>query len=196
MARDLPPGFLQPRSEDELHGYLDGSHGVAYGVLEPSGLAGWSLLRLPSASVPNNGSPFPRVPAEDRAQRLAFLENGLVHPASRGRGYQRAMYVARARHAKRVGMRWLAGGVHLLNAPSWTNLLAGGMRIVGIRSDGGYPILGLLEGLAGTRLATDAEDAVVVKLADAAGHEAALGAGRIGVRRRGASVVRYERLLG
>src|SRR5262245_13589543 len=137
VTRDLPRGFLWPRSEQELRAYLDRTVGVAYGVAEDEVLVGWGLLRLPSANAPTSGPPFPLVPSEDQPLRLAFLGNGMVHPDHRRRGHQRALYAARRRHATGAGMRWLAAGTHLANVASWGNLLDLGMRIAGIRLDTG-----------------------------------------------------------
>jgi GNAT superfamily N-acetyltransferase len=195
VTRDLPPGFLWPRSEQELRAYLDGTVGVAYGVAEDGALVGWGLLRLPSAGASYAGPPFPLVPSEDQPLRLAFLGNGMVHPDHRRRGHQRALYAARRQHAARAGMRWLAAGTHVANVASWGNLLDLGMRIAGVRLDTGYPLIGLLEGLGEHRLATDADVATLVPLADPAQHQSALDAGFVGVRRHAHGVVRYERLI-
>lgn len=63
---------------------------VTYGIVEGAALLTMSLLRVPDENHPNNGLPFPLVPGEEAAL-LCFLENTMVVPAARGRGYQRIL---------------------------------------------------------------------------------------------------------
>jgi GNAT superfamily N-acetyltransferase len=195
VAATVPDGHLWPKTDDDLRGYLGGTLGAAYGIDGQGGLSAFALLRLPVAGRPYVGPPFPRIPAQDWPARACFVENALVEPAARGRGYQRALFDVRAAHARRVGMRWLCSGVHLGNTVSWANLLAKGMVIAGMRVDPGYPIIGLLLPLATPPLATDATDRRLVDAPDAAGHAAALQQGYIGVRRDARGAVVYERVL-
>jgi hypothetical protein len=46
VSGPLPAGFIRPKTEDELRSYLDGTLGVAYGVIG-DGLLAASLLRVP-----------------------------------------------------------------------------------------------------------------------------------------------------
>lgn len=190
-----PEGFIRPKDDGEVHGYLDGTLGAAYGVIDDAGLSAVSLLRLPSAAHANGGPmPFPRVPAEDWQHHAAFLENTMVRRSARGRGYQRMLLDARIDHAERAKMRWVCSGVHLDNVVSWSNLMMKGMAIVGIRFDPGYPVIGLLKGFAPGTLQSDPNDHVLVPLADARRHEVVLDAGYVGVRPIGDTVV-YQRLI-
>lgn len=196
VALNLPDGFIRAKDDGEVHGYLDGTLGAAYGVVDDGGLSALSLLRLPSAAHANGGSaPFPRVPVQDWPLHAAFLENTMVRRSARGRGYQRMLLDARIEHAERAGMKWLCAGVHLDNMVSWANLTAKGLVIVGIRFDMGYPIIGLLKGVGSQALESDANDHVLVPVGDAKRHEAALDAGYVGVRPIGDTVV-YQRLIG
>jgi GNAT superfamily N-acetyltransferase len=195
VAALAPQGFIRPKDDGEVHGYLDGTLGAAYGVVDGMGLSAVSLLRLPSEAHANGGlTPFPRVPAEHWQHHVAFSENTMVRRAARGRGYQRMLLDARIDHAERAGMKWVCSGVHLDNVVSWSNLMAKGMAIVGIRVDYGYPVIGLLKGFQPGALASDPTDHVLVSLADAKRHEAVLDAGYVGVQPIGDTVV-YQRLL-
>ncbi len=195
VAALAPEGFIRPKDDGEVHGYLDGSLGAAYGVVDDTGLSAVSLLRLPNEDHANGGlTPFPRVPAEDWQYRAAFLENTMVRRSARGRGYQRMLLDARIEHAERAQMKWVCSGVHLDNVVSWTNLMAKGMAIVGIRFDPGYPVIGLLKGFDARALQSDPNDHVLVPLADARRHEMVLDAGYVGVRPIGDTVV-YQRLI-
>lgn len=130
----LPVGFIRSRTESELRAYLDGTLGVAYGVVDGTALLAMSLLRIPDENHPNRTSlPFPRVPERDWPLRACLLENTLVLPTARGRGYQRALLAVRVSHAASARMKWICAGVQLQNSVSWANLLAIGMAIVGIR---------------------------------------------------------------
>jgi hypothetical protein len=97
--------------------------GVAYGPFEDGKLQATALLRLPSLTRPNTQlTPFPRVPREDWALSAAFLENTIVHPRVRGRGFQHLLIDACFKHARAVRMKWVCSGVHLKNEISWANL--------------------------------------------------------------------------
>jgi len=190
-----PEGFIRPKGDGEVHGYLDGRLGAVYGVVDDAGLSAVSFLRLPSADHANGGlTRFPRVPVEHWQHHAAFLENTMVRRSARGRGYQRMLLDARIEHAERAKMEWVCSGVHLDNVVSWANLLAKGMVIVGIRFDPGYPIIGLLKGFSPDALAHDPSDHMMVPMSQAARHEAALDAGYVGVQHIGDTVV-YQRLL-
>jgi len=195
VAALAPEGFIRPKDDGDVHGYLNGTLGAAYGVVDGMGLSAVSLLRVPSEDHANAGlTPFPRVPGEDWQHRAAFLENTMVRRAARGRGYQRMLLDARIEHAERAGMAWVCSGVHLDNVVSWSNLMAKGMVIVGIRFDPGYPVIGLLKGFKADALASDSTDHVLVPLADAKRHEMVIDAGYVGVRPIGDTVV-YQRLI-
>ena len=65
-------------------------HGVvAYGVVEASALLAIELLRIPDENHSNAGFSFHLVPEEDWSPYVCFLENTMVLPAARGRGFQR-----------------------------------------------------------------------------------------------------------
>ncbi|MFO1351167.1 MAG: hypothetical protein U1F68_11055 [Gammaproteobacteria bacterium] len=191
----LPLGFIRSKDASELRAYLDDTLGVAYGIAEEGALLAMALLRVPHENHPNGstGVPFPIVPAADWPLRACILENSMVVPAARGRGYQRALLAARRAHALSVRMKWICAGVHLQNVVSWANLLASGMAIVGIRFDRGYPIVGLLGSVDGQALASSARDQVAVRMDDPSQHQAALRDGYIGVRRAAADRVIYQR---
>lgn len=195
VSAGLPAGFIQSRTEDELRAYLDGQRGVAYGIVEGKALVAMSLLLLPGAGHTPNGPPFPRVPQQDWPGRACFLEGAMVLAAARGRGYQRKLLDVRLVHAASARMRWACAAARLENRVSWANLLAGGMAIVGLRSDAGYPLLGLLRPLGASAWQTDADDRIPVGALDAAGHRAASQNGYIGVRLSGHGSVIYQRLI-
>lgn len=192
VLRTLPDGFLRPKTDADVCGYLDGTHGVAYGVFDAAGLAAMGLLRIPTGPQASAAPPFPLVPAEDWPIRACFLEHGMVRPDARGRGHQRALLDARVRYAATTTMRWICGGVLLGNVVSWRNLLGAGMVIAGIRFDAGVPVIGLLRACDGTGLAASSADEVRVDVEDAAGHDGALRAGRVGVRIAADGTVRYR----
>jgi ribosomal protein S18 acetylase RimI-like enzyme len=125
IAKGLPPGYIREKSPDALRGYLDGTRGAAYGIFADGRLEATSLLRLPSTVYPNTElTPFPRVPRQDWPFSAAFLENMIVHPRARGRGYQRLLVDACFKHARAARMNWVGSGVHLKNHVSWANLLS------------------------------------------------------------------------
>lgn len=208
VAPRLPAGFVRFKSESELRLYLDGTLGVAYGVVEGAALVAMSLLRIPDEKHPNEGlrfalaSPGVVVAAglgeimaeEDWALYTCFLENAMVLPEARGRGYQRALLDARLAHAVSAKMRWICAGAHLQNSVSWTNLLAKGMAIAGMRFDAGYPIVGLLRSFDKLTLAAEPSDRVSVSAHDHSQHQAALRNGYIGLGLASDGAVIYRRL--
>ena len=194
ITAGLPVGFVRSKTESEVRAYLDGTHGVAYGIVEGRALLAISLLRIPDENHPNAGLPFPLVPEEDWSLCACFLENTMVLPAARGRGYHRILLRARLSHAASAKMRWICAGVHLQNSVSWTNLLAKGMAITGIRFDPGYPIIGLLRSCDAPGLTSDSSDQLSVRAQDPSQHQAALQDGYIGVRFASDGAVIYQRL--
>jgi ribosomal protein S18 acetylase RimI-like enzyme len=196
VVADLPPGFIQSRDARELGRFLDGSAGLAFGASDAGQLQACALLRLPTLTLPNQGTGFPRVPAQDWPRHAAFLANALVAPAARGRGLHRRMLALRIERARATGMRWSCAGVALANRASWRNLLALGMRICGIRFDLGPPLLGLAMPLQpGTALACDARDELRIAARDADAHRAACERGYLGVRCAADEHVVYQRAL-
>ncbi len=196
VAAGLPPHFLRNRTEDDLRGYLNGRLGVAFGMVDRDVLLATALLRLPSVDRPNPESdpPFPVVPAADWPSHAAFLENAMVVPAARGRGFQRALLRLRLAHAAAAGMKWVCAGSNLHNEASWRNMLAEEMAIVGL-IDPGHPVVGLLVAFDADALATAPGDALAVAAQDQAAHQAALRDGYIGVSVSADGTVTYRRLL-
>jgi len=194
---DLPEGFIFPKDEAQLCTYLDGTRGVAFGIAQGGTLAAISLLRLPSAAEPNPATPFPfpLVPEADWPRHASFVEYTLVRPEARGRGYHGALWEVRVSHAAGAGMRWLCAGVALENVVSWGNLLAKGMAVVGMRTDLGYPLIGLLKPLRRPPLRGNPRESVEVPLRETSRHRALLGAGYIGVQRTSAGNLIYQRLI-
>jgi ribosomal protein S18 acetylase RimI-like enzyme len=196
-AGELPDGFLLPKSDDELRGFLDGSRGVACGVIEAGRLVAVSLLQVPSARRPNGGGvPFPLVPPADWPLRACFVQNTIVRPEARGRGHQRALFDARLAHARLAKMKWVCAGVHLENRASWANLLASGMVVGGIRFDPGYPVIGLALSFDPRALRTDPADAREIDARDGKAIEAATRSGYAGVRVAPGGALVFERRLG
>jgi GNAT superfamily N-acetyltransferase len=191
-GRDLPPGFIRRKTDAQMCGYLDGTNGVAYGILDGGMLAAMGLLRIPTGASRAGGPPFPLVPPEDWPFHACFLEHTMVHPRARGRGLQRTLLDARLRYAAGTTMRWTCGGVRLLNVASWKNLLSAGMVIAGIRRDPGYAVIGLLRAVDGRPLTAHAGDELAVAIDDVAGHERALADGRVGARIAVDGTVRYR----
>jgi GNAT superfamily N-acetyltransferase len=154
----VPPGHMRLRGPDELSGYVDGSAGLGFGVIERDTLVAMTLLRVPGARRPSTGAPYPRVPPADWPLDTAMVEGVLVHPASRGRGHQRAL-VHRCRDAAAaIGMRWLCAAVHAANAISLRNMLEVGFAATGVRQVTPGPMLALLMAADGVPLATDPDD--------------------------------------
>ncbi|MGL4573343.1 MAG: GNAT family N-acetyltransferase [Burkholderiaceae bacterium] len=195
ISTQLPAGFLRAKSERDLYAYLDGTAGLAFGVVQQDQLLAAALLRLPSEEHPNQGLQFPHVPAVDWPRHTAFLENAMVHPSARGRGYQRLLLEARFACAAERGMRWVCAGVHFNNSTSWNNLLAQGMVIAGMRLDMGYPILGLLGTLNARGLLVNLVDQIRVAGDEHLRHQAVLQSGYVGARRAPDGAVLYQRLL-
>lgn len=187
----LPPGFLVPRSEAEIAARLAGEHGAVFGIVEQGVLLAMAMLRMHHPGEPQRLR-FPMVPEADWPQGCCGMEHALVHPASRGRGFQRALLAARLAHAATVGARWAIAGTRLANAASWRNLLAQGFAIVGQRHDMGAPVFGLLRGVTAP-LATWPDDLLRVDAEDATGHDAALAAGLVGVALGADGRVPYRR---
>jgi hypothetical protein len=183
VAAELPAEFMRIRGEDDLRGYLNGRLGAAFGIFDRDVLLATALLRLPAPDRPNPKSdpPFPIVPAADWPCHAASLENAMVLPAARGRGYQRALLRLRLAHAAAAGMKWVCSGANLLNQVSWSNLLAEELAIVGMRLDLGPPLIGLLAAFDADALATDPDDRLLVAAQDQPAHQAALRDGYVGV---------------
>jgi hypothetical protein len=194
VGTGLPEGFIRLKGEGELRAYLDGTLGVAYGIVERAALIAMALLRIPDERHPNTGPAFPGVAEADWPLFACLLEGAMVRPAARGRRYQRTLIDARLLHAASSAMRWACAGAALQNAASWTNLLASGMVIAGMRFDPGYAVLGLLRSLDPLRLATDPHDRVTVRADNPARHHAALLGGYVGVRPGSDGTVIYQRL--
>jgi GNAT superfamily N-acetyltransferase len=205
---DCPPGFLQPRSEAELIGHLDGTRGVAYGIAKGGALAATALLTLPNpaeagesleAEIARRGVTIAaglreRVGQEDWARATGFLGHAMVRRDARGRGYQRALFTALLAHAAAANLRWVFSGVHLANAASWRNLLALGMAIVVVRPDPGHPMIGLIRAVGAPALASDAGDRLTVAAHEPSQHQVALMSGYVG-RSIGATGIVYEKIL-
>ncbi len=200
VEHGLPHGFLRGKSEQELHAYLGGSLGVAYGVFgTPDGhgtaaLLSMALLRLPTPAHPMAGECFPHVPPADWPLRAAFLEQAMVLPEARGLGHHQALVRVRIAHARRCKLaRWICAGVHLANAGSWRNLMRLGLVIAASRTRGGATTLALLMRLNDVVLHTDPCSQRWVIGHDAEGHASALEAGYFGVRPALADTVIYQR---
>lgn len=199
VAAALPANasYLRVKSVSELRAFLDGTRGVAYGIVDDGQLQAAALLRLPNPAHPNQPGdpPFPLVPATDWPFYAAFLENAMVRPAARGRGHQRALLDVRLFRAAALGMRWICAGANLHNAVSWRNMLAKGMAIAGMRDDLGFPLIGLVAALDKRALHSDPRDRMAVAAQDQARHQAALRGGYIGVRLADDGDVIYQRLI-
>jgi GNAT superfamily N-acetyltransferase len=190
----LPAGVLQCKDEHELTPYLDGTMGAAFAIFDRA-LQAMALVRVPSAAHHNLLPPLPFVPLENDIATLytAVLEHAMVHPATRGRGYQRKLVDVRAAHAKAHGMQWLGAGVQLGNVASWRNLLASGLAIVGIRMREGRAYIGLLRPLSENALVSSTADRRLVRADDADAHLRAQEAGYIGTRLTFSGLVVYQR---
>jgi hypothetical protein len=179
-APGVPPDHLDPRSAEELAGYLDGSTGRAFGVRDGRRIDAVGLLRLPEATAFAGQPPFPYVPPADWPQLSAFAESTLVRSAARGRGHQRALIKARTVAAEAAGRRWLCAAAHPENRTSWVNLLKSGFVLVGFRQEPQLR-LGFLRPLGGASLALRPETQRRIELADRDGHAGALAEGLVGV---------------
>jgi GNAT superfamily N-acetyltransferase len=188
----LPDGFLRFKEEHELTMYLEGGMGAAFGIFENDELLAMALVRIPNAESPYHLEPMPRVPKHDWPMYAAMLENAMVAPKARGRGYQRALLDARAAYAKAAGMRWICGGARLSNIYSWRNLLAGGMIIVGLRVNGGQTLIGLLQSIENDALQSSMTNRRLVRTDDADAHLRALEAGYVGTQLISSGFVVYQ----
>jgi hypothetical protein len=139
-------------------------------------------VRTSMADHPYQSPSFPRVPKEDWPNHAAFLENTLVAPVARGRGFQRALIDMRTAHAKAAGARHVCAGVNLSNEVSWRNLLADGMAIVGIRVANGQAVIGLLKSFDENALRSSITNLRLVAAQDTDGHLDAMERGYIGKR--------------
>lgn len=194
VTAELPLGYIRSKTESDLRSYLDGTLGAAYGVCEGDALLAMSLLRVPDEEYPNNAwLPFLRVPEEDWPLRACMVENAMVLPAARGRGFQRVLFDVLLSHAASAQMRWICAAVHFRNSVSWINLLAKKMAIVGIRSDAGYPLVGLLRGVDALMPASDSSDRISVAVRDLSQHQTALQDGYVGARLAPDGAVVYQR---
>lgn len=214
----LPRGFLREKSADERMSYLTGERGAAFGVFEPSpglgtehgtdDLVAMALVRMPTKEAPNLPDDVPYLSAHEWQHHTAMLENAMVAPAKRGRGYQRALIEARIRIAAKLGMRWVFTGVLLRNTMSLRNLIASGMVIVGTRKMNGEQVMGLVHRTQHARDASDAphgdtlnviagssaiDGKRVVSIDDALAHERALAEGYLGARLLPSGRVLYQR---
>jgi GNAT superfamily N-acetyltransferase len=177
----VAPGHMRLRGPDELAGYLDGSAGLGFGVIERDTLVAMTLLRVPSARRPSAGAPYPRVPPADWPLDTAMVEGVLVHPAARGRGHQRAL-VGRCRDAAAaISMRWLCAAVHAANDISLRNMLRVGFAVTGVRQITPGPMLALLMSAAGVPLATDPDDQMQCALDDVDALQACFAQGYTGL---------------
>jgi GNAT superfamily N-acetyltransferase len=191
----LPSGFVRFKDETELVCYLNGDLGAAVGIFDKDELSATALVRIPSVEHPNRLEPFPRIlPQQEWTLHTAILENAMVAPKARGRGYQRALLDARVAHARAAGMKWIGGGARLNNLISWRNMLARGMTIVGMRFHEGHAFVGLLQSFESV-LCGSFTDFRLVPTENAAEHVRALDAGYVGTQLASSGIVIYQRCL-
>lgn len=171
----VPEGFVRPRTVQDLESLLAGSSGVVFGVEQHGVLVASALL----STAPAGAESFPRIPAAEWPRRAVLFEGAMVHPAQRGRGFQRALLRARIRHARAAGVRWFCAGVGFSNVASCRNLLAEGFSIVGLRTFSGARVFGVLR-TADAPLPADSQRLLRVPAGDPARHEAVLALGYIG----------------
>jgi GNAT superfamily N-acetyltransferase len=188
----LSAELLQLKEEHELTAYIDGTMGAAFGIFDQDILMAMALIRIPSAEYPNLLPPLPYVPKLDCSLHTAVLENAMVAPAARGRGYQRMLVNMRVSHAKAVGMRWVGAGSRLGNVISWRNLLASGMALVALRVNNGQAVIGLLRPLTDDALPSSIVNRRLVAIHDTDGHLHALESGYIGTRITTTGFVVYQ----
>lgn len=188
----LSADLLQLKEEPELTAYLDGIMGAAFGIFDQDILTAMALIRIPSAEYPNLLPPLPHVPRLDCSLHTAVLENAMVKPAARGRGYQRTLVNMRTAHAKAVGMRWIGAGSRLGNIISWRNLLASNMAIVALSVNNGQAVIGLLRPLIDNTLPSSIVNRRLVATHDTDGHLRALESGYIGTRITTTGFVVYQ----
>jgi ribosomal protein S18 acetylase RimI-like enzyme len=192
LKATLSADLLQLKEEYEITAYLNETMGAAFGVFDDHVLSAMALIRIPSAEYPNLLPPLPYVPKHDCSLHTAFLENAIVAPATRGRGYQRMLVDMRMAHAKAVGMRWVGAGARLGNVISWRNLLASNMAIVALRITNGQAVIGLLRPLIDDTLPSSIVNRRLVAIGDTDGHLHALESGYIGTRLTTTGFVVYQ----
>jgi ribosomal protein S18 acetylase RimI-like enzyme len=188
----VPKGFLRDKTPEELKAFLTGDIGAGFGIFENGKLLAMGFVRTSMVNHPYQGPPFPRVPHEDWPNHAAFLENTLVAPAARGRGFQRALIELRTAHANAAGARLLCTGVHLSNEISWRNLLSSGLAIVGIRVANGQAVIGLLKSFDDNALGSSITNLRLVAAQDTDGHLDAMERGYIGKRMTAWGYVVYQ----
>jgi GNAT superfamily N-acetyltransferase len=192
VGATLPAGLVRFKEEHELISYLDGDLGAAFGIFNDDELIATALLRIPSVEHPHQWESLPRIsPKQDWVLHTAFLENAMVVPKARGRGYQRVLLDARVAYAKAVGMKWIGGGARLDNLVSWRNMLANGMMIVGMRIHEGSASVGLLQSFESV-LPTSFTDFRLVRTENISEHVSALDAGYVGTQLASSGVVIYQ----
>jgi predicted GNAT superfamily acetyltransferase len=182
VAAATPSGFLRVKTVAEINAFLNGEIGAGFGIFNNTRLLAMGFIRTSMADHPYQGPPFPRVPKEDWPNNSAFLENTIVAPTARGRGFQRALIDLRTAHAKAAGARLVCSGAHLGNKISWRNLLASGMAIVGIRVTNGQAVIGLLKSFDDNALRSSITNLRLVAADDTDGHLDAMERGYIGKR--------------
>jgi hypothetical protein len=188
----LSADLVQLKEEQELAAYIDGTMGAAFGIFDQDTLTAMALIRIPCAEYPNLLPPLPYVPKLDCSLHTAFLENAMVAPVARGRGYQRMLVNMRMAHAEAVGMRWVGAGSRLGNVISWRNLLASSMAIVALRINNGQAVIGLLRPLINDALPSSIVNRRLVATHDTDGHLHALESGYIGTRITTTGFVVYQ----
>ena len=188
----LSADLLQLKDEHELIAYLNATKGAAFGVFDNNVLSAMALIHIPSAKYPNMLPPLPHLPKLDCALHTAVLENDMVAPGARGRGYQRMLVNMRVAHARASGMRWVGAGSRLGNVISWRNLLASGMAIVALRVNNGQAVIGLLRPLQIDAIQSSIINRRLVAVHDADGHLHALEHGYIGTRLTTTGFVVYQ----
>lgn len=192
VTASVPTGFLRDKTPEELNAFLSGNIGAGFGVFDNGKLLAMGFVRTSMANHPYQGPPFPRVPKEDWPNHAAFLENTLVAPAARGRGFQRTLIELRTAQAKANGARQVCAGVNLSNEVSWRNLLASGMAIVGIRVANGQAVIGLLKSFDDNVLRSSITNLHLVAAQDTDGHLDAMERGYIGKRMTAWGYVVYQ----
>jgi predicted GNAT superfamily acetyltransferase len=193
VTATLQEGFLRFKEEYEQAMYLDGTVGAAFGIFDGEKLSAMALVRIPSVEHPNHLEPLPRImPKADWPLHTAILENAMVAPHARGRGYQRALVDARVAYARKAGMRWIGGGARVGNVVSWRNLLASGLAIVGLRVNGGNAFIGLLKSMEQDALRSNLTNRRLVPAHDTDAHLRALEAGYVGTQLTSYGFVVYQ----
>lgn len=126
------PEIVKPESRAYFESILSG-RGRTIGLFDADRLVAYGILQ--HDHTPSDGPHrLLRLPAEAAVGRLAGAS---VHPDYRGLGLQRVVIAERV--AMAPGHMVLFSTAAPVNAPSWSNLLAGGFPIVGIEFFfGGY----------------------------------------------------------